>query len=74
MLEHRNVPKKFWAEVVYIAVYLLNWSPTQAVKKMTLEEAWFGRKPKISHLKVFGSIAYVWILDCKEIKTGFKEP
>lgn len=68
MLEHRNVPKHFCAEAVFTAVYLLNRSPTKAVKKMTPEEAWFGRKPKINHLKVFGSTAYVWIPDATRTK------
>jgi len=68
MLQHRNVPNKFWAEAVFTAIYLLNRSPTQAVKGKTLEEVWSGRKPKISHLKVFGSVAYVWILAAKRSK------
>lgn len=72
MLEHRHVPKKFWAKAVYTAVYLLNRSPTQAIKKMTPEEAWFGHDPKISHLKVFGSTAHVWILDAKHTKLDSK--
>ena len=59
MLQHRSVPNKFWVEAVFTVVYLLNGSPTQAVKGKTPEEVWSGRKPKISHLKVFGSVAYV---------------
>lgn len=69
MLEHRNVPKKFWAEAVYIVVYLLNRSPTQIVKK-SLEEACSSRKPKITHLKVF--VAYVWISYAKCSKLDSK--
>lgn len=65
ILEHRNVPKKYWAEAVFTAVDLLNRSPTHAVKGKTPEEAWTGCKPRISHLKVFGSLAYVWIPDAK---------
>lgn len=72
MLEHRHVPKKFWAEAIYIVGYLLNRSPTHAIKKMIPEEAWFGRKRKISLLKVFGSFAYVWILDAKCTKLDSK--
>eukprot|EP00253_Pinus_taeda_P024581 PITA_24581 len=59
MLQHRNVPNKFWAKAVFTVVYLLNRSPTQVVKGKTPEEVWSGRKPQISHLKVFGSVAYV---------------
>jgi hypothetical protein len=39
-----------------------------AVKQKTLEEAWSGRKPKVSHLKVFGSTAYTWIPAAKRTK------
>lgn len=42
------------------------------VKQKTPEEAWFGRNPKVSHLKVFGSIAYAWILDEKRTKLETK--
>eukprot|EP00253_Pinus_taeda_P036695 PITA_36695 len=38
MLQHKNVPNKFWAEAIFTAVYLLNRSLTQAVKGKTLEE------------------------------------
>eukprot|EP00253_Pinus_taeda_P004407 PITA_04407 len=72
MLQHRSVPNKFWAEAVFTVVYLLNRSPTQAVKGKTPEEVWSGRKPKISHLKVFGSVAYVWIPAAKCSKLGSK--
>eukprot|EP00253_Pinus_taeda_P004299 PITA_04299 len=72
MLQHKNIPNKFWAEAVFTAVYLLNRSPTQAVKGKTPEEVWSGRKPKISHLKVFGSIAYTWIPAAKRSKLDSK--
>eukprot|EP00253_Pinus_taeda_P030272 PITA_30272 len=72
MLQHMNVPNKFWAEAVFTAVYLLNRSPTQVVKGKTPKEVWSGRKPKISHLKVFGSVAYVWIPAAKRSKLDSK--
>eukprot|EP00253_Pinus_taeda_P019099 PITA_19099 len=72
MLQHKSVPNKFWAEAVFTVVYLLNRSPTQAVKGKTPKEVWSGRKPKISHLKVFGSIAYVWISAAKRSKLDSK--
>eukprot|EP01018_Ginkgo_biloba_P038757 Gb_28556 [translate_table: standard] len=52
---------RFWVEAVYTVVYLLNRSPTKAILHKTPEEAWSGRKLRISHLKVFGSTAYAWI-------------
>jgi transposase InsO family protein len=68
MLQNRCVPNRFWVEAVFTTVYLLNRSPTMAVKQKTPKEAWSRRKPKVSHLKVFGSIAYTWIPDEKRTK------
>ncbi|GKV38975.1 hypothetical protein SLEP1_g46821 [Rubroshorea leprosula] len=58
MLAEKKLPKSFWAEAVYTAVYLLNGLPTKVIKGMTLIEAWYGQKPSANHLKVFGSICY----------------
>ncbi|KAL0311966.1 UNVERIFIED_CONTAM: Copia protein [Sesamum radiatum] len=61
MLQEKHLPKAFWAEAVYTAVYLLNRCLTKAVQKMTPTEAWSGKKPSAKHLRVFGSICYVHI-------------
>ncbi|CAA0825713.1 cysteine-rich RLK (RECEPTOR-like protein kinase) 8 [Striga hermonthica] len=61
MLAEKNMPKEFWAEAVYTAVYLLNRCPTKAAHNKTPIEAWSGRKPSAQHLRVFGSICYVHI-------------
>ena len=42
----------------------MNRTPTTAaVHNVTPEEKYSGKKPDLSHLKVFGCIAYVHILD-----------
>ena len=51
----------FWVEAVAIAMYIMNRTPTVAVHGMTPKEMYTGRKPNISHFKVFGCIAYVHI-------------
>jgi hypothetical protein len=48
----------FWGEVVVTAVYILNRSPTKALNGRTSYEAWHGRKPTVSHLRVFGCLAF----------------
>jgi len=58
MMNVVGLPKKIWAEAVATAVYILNISPTKAVLNQTPYEAWKGRKPRVSHLKIFGCIAY----------------
>lgn len=59
MLKVKGLPNSFWAEAVATAVYLLNISPTKAVQNQTPYEAWKGRRPRVGHLRIFGSIAYV---------------
>ena len=60
MLLDAKLPKKFWAEAVSTAIYLKNRSPSK-VLNMTPFEAWHGKKPKVSHLRVFGSDLYAHV-------------
>jgi hypothetical protein len=59
LLKGRSVPPRFWGEAVTTAVYLLNRSPTKSVTGMTPYEAWYGKKPYVSHLKTFGCVGHV---------------
>lgn len=68
LLSCKNIPKRFWPEAVRWTVYLLNRCPTLTVKNKTPEEAWSGHKPSVSHLRVFGCIGHVHILDAKRSK------
>ena len=67
MLEEKHLPKQCWTEAVCTAVYLLNRSSTEGAR-ITPHQAYFGRKPNMAHLRVFGSIAYVHIPDEKRKK------
>jgi hypothetical protein len=48
----------FWGEAVVTTVYILNRSPTKALNGRTSYEAWHGHKPAVSHLRVFGCLAF----------------
>jgi len=72
MLKSKRIPKEFWAEAVECAVYLANRSPTRSVWNKTPEEAWCGRKPCITHLRVFGSLAYAHVPDQRRSKLDDK--
>lgn len=61
MLSDAGLEKRFWAEAVSTAVYLKNRAPTVAVKGKTPLEAWSGKRPNISHLRVFGSKAFAHV-------------
>ena len=52
---------------MHIIVYIMNRTPTMAIHDITLEQHFIGTKPNVSHLKVFGSIAYVHVPD--ELRT-----
>jgi len=61
MLLDAKLSKEFWAEAVQTAVYLKNRSPSRSLRGMTPHEAWFGEKPKVKHLRVFGCDAFAHI-------------
>ena len=72
MLKSKHMPKEFWAEAVACALYLSNWSPTRSLQKATPQEKWSGWKPTLSHIRVFGSIAYVHVPDETRVKLDDK--
>ncbi|CAL5412844.1 unnamed protein product [Camellia sinensis] len=67
MLQAKGLSNGFWAEAVATSVYLLNLSPTRAVMNRTPVEAWRGTKPSVSHLRVFGCIAYALFLIRRDV-------
>ncbi|KAG8475459.1 hypothetical protein CXB51_032225 [Gossypium anomalum] len=58
LLFEKNLPKTMWAEAVNTAVYIQNRLPTKALAHKTPFEAWFGFKPSLGHMKVFGCLCY----------------
>jgi hypothetical protein len=46
-----------------MTVYIFNRSPTKALNGRTSYKAWHGRKPAVSHLRVFGCLAFGKELD-----------
>ena len=58
MLQGANLPKGLWVEACRASVYLKNRSPTKALINALPEEKWSGKRVDLSHLKVFGCVAY----------------
>ena len=54
MLWYANLPIGFWSQAVETSVYLMNHSPHSALVGKTPYEAWYGSKPNLGHLRVFG--------------------
>lgn len=77
MLVESGLEKKFWGEAINTANYLQNRCPSSSIVS-TPYELWSKKKPSYSHLKIFGSEAYVHVpkekrktLDAKSVKLVF---
>jgi transposase InsO family protein len=61
---------QFWADVVDIAIYLINRGTSSSLDGGILDEAWIGKKVNYSFLKTFSCEAFVHI--DKENRTKFE--
>jgi hypothetical protein len=50
--------KVFWEKAVGTACYLASRSPSSTLDDKSPKEVWIGKKPSLTHLKVFGCDAY----------------
>ena len=72
MLSGTGLGQEFWAEAVETACYLVNRSPSSVLEDKTPHEVWTGKKPSLSHLRVFGCDAYVHVPKEKRTKLDNK--
>ena len=72
MLIESGMSKGFWPYAFLTASYLRNRLPTRTKGGKTPHELFYQRVPDVSHLRVFGCISYVTLLDGK--KRGKLEP
>ena len=73
MMSHAKLPNSYWAEAVSTAAYVRNRTPTTAIKEdKTPYERWYGKKPNVSHFKVFGCVAYSHVPDAERQKLDKK--
>ena len=59
LLNETNLPKYFWIDAVNTACYVLNRVLIGSVLKKTPYELFKGRKPNISHFRVFGCQCFI---------------
>ncbi|KAL6314826.1 hypothetical protein AAG906_029041 [Vitis piasezkii] len=67
-----GLEKKFWAEAVNMACYLINRSPRATLDGKVEEDVWTGSLVDYSGLRVFGCLAYVHILNEERSKLDAK--
>ena len=73
MIAHAGVSNIFWAEAISTAAYVRNRLPTTALKENeTPYERWYGKKPDVSHLRVFGCMAYAHVPEGERRKLDSK--
>ena len=75
MLHDQDLPMHLWAEVAKAMMYVQNRTPHRVLENKTLEEVFYGKKPEVSHLKIFGYPVYIHILKEKEdqVRSSRKE-
>lgn len=67
MLYSANVHAKFWGEALHTAVYCLNRTGTRMLDGKTPFEKWHGIRPCVSHVRIFGADAFIFVP--KELRT-----
>ena len=58
MMSLIDLPLSFWGYALKTVAFTFKRAPSKSVE-MTQSELWFGKKPKLSFLKVLGCDAYV---------------
>ena len=61
MLHNQNLHFSFWAEATNTAVYIQNRCPHSILENITPEEVFTGKKPNLSHLRIFGCPIYIHV-------------
>ena len=62
MWHHTGLSNSFWIYAVKAKIHAYNVTPIKWADYKTPKELWSGQKPNISHLRVFGCLAWVHIL------------
>jgi hypothetical protein len=58
MLHSSGMDLQYWGEAFMYAIHIRNLSPTRGLNEKVPYHAWTKWKPDVSHLRIFGSIAY----------------
>jgi Reverse transcriptase (RNA-dependent DNA polymerase) len=73
MITSAGLPLNMWGEAVLTAAYLMNHSVTRALpSNVTPYEVFNGRKPDLSHIRVWGCRCFAPVLSELQTKLGIK--
>ena len=65
MLHEKDLPKRFQGKAANTVVCLQNRISTKVVKDLTSFEVWYGYKPSLKFLRVFGCLCFTYIPQVK---------
>ena len=68
MLHDQDLPMHLWVEVFITTVYVLNHTPHRVLENKTPKKVASSKKPKFSHLRIFGCLVYIHIPKEKRTK------
>jgi hypothetical protein len=68
MIHDQDLPMHLWAEAIRKTSYVQNKLSHSALGFKTPEEMFYGKKPEVSHLKIFGCLVFVHISKEKRSK------
>ena len=68
MIHDQDLPMYLWAEAAITTVYVQNRTPHRVLEIKTPEEVFSGKKPEVSHLRIFGCPMYIHIPKEKRAK------
>ena len=61
MLSEAKLPKHFWSEALYTAMYVINLSPAVALNNEVPNKFWFGKNVNYDHSRVYGYKSFVHV-------------
>ena len=73
LLQDAGLPNTYWSFAVNHTTYVINWTPTHALKQpITPFKAYTRNKPSVVHLRIFGCKGYVHILQ-KDVRNWIRK-
>ena len=68
MLTHSKLPIKYWPYALNTACRIINCLPTKVLSGKSPHEEWYGERPDVRNLRIFGCDAWVRIPDTQKRK------
>ena len=72
MMKEKHLLKSYWAEAMYIAIYLINRSPSMPLKGDVPQRVCIGKYISYQHMRVFRCLAYMHVAKDQRSKLNNK--